>query len=329
MPEHQRPAIAVMNTLLTEMVAPLAEAFDLRFPGCETQGQDEAVIAIVGVGTDRISAALMDRYPRLRLIASPSAGVDGVDLAAASARGIGVTSGAGINAPDVAAHAVGLALAARTGLFAGDAFVRSGAWQTSRPQPRRSIAADKVGIVGLGAIGGRVAASLAPLCEAVAWFGPRAKDAPWPRKPSLRYLAVWADILVLCARGGADTRGMIGADEIAAIGPDGLFVNVARGYMVDEQALRAALMTGALGGAALDVFEREPCPPDLWQDVPNCMLSPHRGGSTSRTAELAGELVRANLRALLSGAPLRNQVMPDPAKSTSERCVACGTSGEP
>jgi lactate dehydrogenase-like 2-hydroxyacid dehydrogenase len=131
----------------------------------------------------------------------------------------------------------------------------------------------------------------------VAWWGPRPKPgASWPRRDSLLELAAWSDILLVAARAAEETRGLISREVIEAVGPEGLIVNVARGALLDEDALVAALKDGRLGKAALDAFEDEPTPPARWADVPNAVLTPHMAGRTSESvAHLLAQAVE-NLR---------------------------------
>jgi phosphoglycerate dehydrogenase-like enzyme len=113
------------------------------------------------------------------------------------------------------------------------------------------------------------------------WWGPRDKAAAWPRMASVADLARWAEVLLVACKADESNRGLIDAAVLRALGPEGLLVNVARGQLVDEPALIAALKAGTLGGAALDVFEVEPTDPARWDDVPNTLLTPHTGGATT------------------------------------------------
>ncbi|NDC57861.1 MAG: hypothetical protein EBZ50_03330 [Alphaproteobacteria bacterium] len=163
----------------------------------------------------------------------------------------------------------------------------------------------KLGIVGLGAIGAAFATRAAALGLDVRWTGPRPKpDAPYPFEPDLAALAAWADVLAVCAPGGAATDKLIDAGVIAALGPDGMLINVARGSLVDEDALIDALKAGRLGSAGLDVFATEPTPPARWADVPNVTLTPHLGGATREAIMESAQLVLENLRRFFAGDPL-------------------------
>ena len=141
------------------------------------------------------------------------------------------------------------------------------------------------------------------------WTGPRPKpDAPYPYFASLIDLARWADVLCVCTRADPGTEKMISAAVIEALGPDGVLINISRGSVVDEDALIAALKSGKLGGAGLDVYEQEPTPPERWKDVPNTTLTPHFGGGTRESLQESFALVADNIRRHFAGEPLINRV---------------------
>ena len=187
----------------------------------------------------------------------------------------------GLNAEDVADHALGLLIASWRNIVVGDRVVREGRWRNDdRMGPRPGLAGRKVGVVGLGAIGEAVARRVEACGMTVAWWGPNAKAAAWPRAESVLALAADSDILVVACRADASNRGLISQAVIEAVGPRGLIVNVARGSIIDEDALIAALKDGRLGRAALDVFADEPTPVERWEDVPGTVLTPHTAGGT-------------------------------------------------
>lgn len=138
----------------------------------------------------------------------------------------------------------------------------------------------------------------------VRWWGPRDKPAPWPRADSLIALARDSDILVVACRADDSNVGLISREVIAALGPSGLLVNVARGQLVDEPALIDALKSGVLGQAALDVFTDEPVESALWADVPNTVLTPHTAGATTEAVQGMLMLLLRNLAAVFAGEPL-------------------------
>jgi lactate dehydrogenase-like 2-hydroxyacid dehydrogenase len=293
------------------MQAPL-EAAGLRVVRRWDMAEADAgvVRAIVHAGEIPLTPEFLSSLPRLGLIANVSVGYDGVDVPWCRANGIEVTHAKGLNADDVADHALGLLIAAWRNIAAGDRIVRQGTgWRDSdRMKPQPSLKGRKVGIVGLGAIGEAVARRAEALGMSVAWWGPTPKDAAWPRAASVLELARDSDILMVAARAEAANRGLISAEVIDAVGPQGLIVNVARGSLIDEGALIAALKSGRLGRAALDVFAEEPTPAARWADVPNTVLTPHTaGGTTDSIPRMVAQAVE-NVRLFLAGEDLMSPV---------------------
>jgi lactate dehydrogenase-like 2-hydroxyacid dehydrogenase len=265
--------------------------------------------ALVVAGEFPIDKTLAESLPALGLIACFTTGYDGVDLAWARQRGLQVSHSPGVNHEDVADHAMGMVLAAWRRIVDGDRGVRAGTWKPTEKMITPSLAGHRMGIVGLGDIGAAVARRAAAFGLDIAWWGPREKpEAPWPRAPSLLDLARASDILVVAARATEETRGLVTAEVIDAVGPHGLLVNVSRGQLVDEEALIAALKAGRLGQAALDVFAREPTPPERWADVPNTVLTPHTAGATTAAVPKMIALTRENLRRFFAGEALVNPV---------------------
>jgi len=307
----EKPAILVLQPHLAPIAAMLEADFTVwrlwLGPPLEAS---HTIGAIVVAGEFPVDQALAESLPNLGLIACFTAGYDGVDLAWAAARGLKVSHSPGVNHEDVADQAMGLMLAAWRGLVEGHAIVREGRWRPTEKRITTSLGGRRLGIVGLGAIGEAVARRAETFGLSVAWWGPNEKpDAPWPRAGSLVDLAEESDILIVAARAGADNRRMVDRRVFEALGPQGLLINVARGQLVDEDALIAALTSGALGMAALDVFETEPTPPERWAEIPNVVLSPHTAGATSAALPKMVALTRENLRRFFAGEPLANAVI--------------------
>ena len=311
MPEPEKPTVILTHPMLERMGATL-EAAGYHAARLWVLGEDErqAARALVHAGEVQLSPDLLMSLPKLGLIANVSVGYDGVDVAWCRAHGIEVTHARGLNAEDVADHAIGLLVASWRSIVVGDAMVRDGRWAASeRLGVRPSLGGRKVGIVGLGAIGVAVARRAEALRMVPAWWGPTPKpDAPWPRAESLLALAADSDVLVVACRAEAANRGLISQAVIEAVGPKGLIVNVARGSLIDERALIAALKDGRLGRAALDVFDVEPTPPARWADVPNTLLTPHVAGSTTDVIPLMVGQALDNLRLFLAGEPVASPV---------------------
>jgi len=273
------------------------------------EGPGRRVRAIVHAGEMGLSRDMLSEMPQLGLIACVSAGYDGVDVPWCKAHGIAVTHSTGLNASDVADHAVGLVLSAWRGIVEGDKRLRTGHWtHAERMSPRHGLRGRKAGIVGLGYIGEAVASRLKAFEMKIAWWGPRPKDSDYPRADSLMALARDSDVLVVCARPDAGNRHLVNKAVIEALGPQGLIVNVARGSLIDEDALIEALKAGTLGMAALDVFDHEPTSPARWADVPHTVLTPHTAGATLDSIPAMVNLTLENLRRYFHGEPLATPV---------------------
>jgi len=297
------PLLAVLEPMLQAKGFATARAWEL------SDAERPDVRAIVHGGEFILEAAFLETLPALGLIACVSVGYDGVDVSWCRARGIEVTHARGLNAEDVADHAIGLMLAAWRDIPALDRVVREGRWRhEDRLRPQPSLRGRTLGVVGLGHIGAAVARRAEALRMKVQWWGPRAKEAPWARAPSVLDLARASDVLVVAARAEPSNRGVISAEVIEAVGPAGLIVNVGRGSLIDEDALVAALKNGRLWRAALDVFAEEPTPPERWADVPNAVLSPHHAGSSQEAIPLMIGQAIENVERFLAGKVLLSPV---------------------
>ena len=304
-----RPALLIMQRHLAPLTAFLESDYTVyRFwegPPAEVQGQ---IRALVVAGEFPLDKALIESLPALSLIACFTSGYDGIDVDWCRARGLPVTHAPGVNHEDVADHALGLILAARRQIAAGDRALRAGEWTADSKMITPSLKGQRLGIVGLGSIGEAVARRAEAMRMPVRWWGPREKDSLWPRAASLLELARDSDILVVACKADDTNRGLVSGAVIEALGPQGLLVNVARGQLVDETALIAALRDGRLGQAALDVFEEEPTDAARWAEVPNTVLTPHTGGATTEAVQGMLMLLIQNLRAAFAGEPLKTPV---------------------
>ena len=297
------PMLFRMEPMLAEEGWPVLKRWEL------TEEQRPQVRAIVHAGEIPLDAPFLESLPNLGLVAAVSVGYDGVDVAWCRARGIEVTHAPGLNADDVADHAIGLLIAAWRSIVLGDRMIREGGWRESQRTPvRPGLKGRKLGIVGLGAIGQAAARRAEAFGIEVAWWNPRDKPAAWPRAESLLKLAQDSDILLVACRADETNRGLISREVIEAVGPRGLIVNVARGSVIDEDALIAALKDGRLGRAALDVFEQEPTPVERWRDVPNTVLNPHIAGGTLETIPRMIALAVENVRLFMNGQPVASPV---------------------
>lgn len=310
-----QPVLLLSHEMLAPIQASLEPTYRVlrlwEYPDRLTflEGPGREVQAIVHAGEVKLPVDFLSEMPRLGLIACVSVGYDGVDAPWCKAHGIAVTHSQGLNADDVADHAVGAFLAAWRGIVTGDRIVREGRWtHADRMRPRPALAGRKAGIVGLGHIGAAIADRVAAFGLDIAWWGPNAKDAAWPMASSLLALARDSDVLFVACRGDAANHHLISKAVIEAVGPKGCIVNISRGPVVDEDALIAALKGGTLGMAALDVFEQEPTPAERWADVPNTVLTPHTAGGTLESIpKMVGQTLE-NLRRFFHEEPLLSPV---------------------
>lgn len=295
-----KPAILVLQPLAPARQAELEAAYEVH----RTLDGDAARIeAVVTDGHEGLTAAQIGRLPSLGLVASGSAGLEGIDRAALSARGIPLTNPAAALAEEVADVAVMLLLAAWKELPKLDAHVRSGAWAEAEFPLGRALAGRTLGILGLGTIGSAVARRAEAFGLRIAYHARHPRPVAHSYEPTLLGLAERSDILMVVVPGGAETQGMVSRGVLDALGPEGLLVNVARGSVVDEPALIAALEEGRLGGAALDVMWSEPRPDPRLTRLPNLLLTPHIGSATRETRDAMSANVLANLAAHFAGRP--------------------------
>lgn len=261
------------------------------------------------VGNRPFTRAMIELLPALRYVCHFGVGTDQLDLAVLRERGVLVTNTAGASASCVADLAVAMLLSLLRSLPRGDAFVRSGGWGARPYGFDGSVGGRKVGIYGMGEIGLKVAARLSAFETEIGYHRRSVHPhAPYRRFPSLRDLADWADDLVIAVAATPQTAGTVDRAVLAALGPGSHVINVARGSIVDEEALLDALRSGGLRGAGLDTFQKEPAIHDEFRRLDNVILSPHAGGGTARAIARTTEIFHANLRRYLEGQPPQNTV---------------------
>lgn len=257
--------------------------------------------AVVTGGHIGCPDALMQALPGLGIVAINGVGFDKVNLELARRRGVRVTTTPDVLTEDVADLAVGLVIALLRGIPASDAHVRAGEWPNAERPLARKVSGRRFGIVGLGRIGAAIAARLQA-------FGPVAYTSRTPKAVAHDFhqdvlsLARASEVLVIACSANDSTRGLVDAEALAALGPEGWLVNVSRGSVVDEAALIQALQDGRLGGAALDVFEHEPVVPPALRASDKAVLTPHIASATLETRMRMADLVLENLDAFLAGA---------------------------
>jgi lactate dehydrogenase-like 2-hydroxyacid dehydrogenase len=294
--------------------AQLSAAYQFHDPLHETDPAAFAKVAplvraVAGSGDSKVSAELMAQLPALELISIMGVGYDGVDVAAAKARGVTVTHTPNVLNDDVADLAIGLMLCAARQLPAAERYVRSGQWLKGPMPLARKMSGARLGLVGMGRIGQAIAQRAQAFGMQIAYHtrSPKA-GVPYAYHADLLSLARDSDFLVLITPGGAGTRHLVNAQVLQALGPKGFLVNVARGSVVDEAALIEALEGGVIGGAALDVFEDEPRVPQRLIDLPQVVLVPHIGSATGQTRQAMADLAFGNLREHFAGRPVLTPV---------------------
>lgn len=282
-----------------EMVAALAE-YDIVLPTLGDRFQADIFAAVPA--------------PRCRLLANFGVGVNHIDVAAARAAGVAVTNTPGAVTDATADIALMLMLMTCRRAAEGERLVRSGKWEGWHPTQMLGLhlTGKTLGVVGMGRIGQAIARRAHyGFGMRVLWFSRSDRDLgglPATRVGALADLMGAADVVVVAVPGGAETRHLIGAPEIAAMQPHAHLVNIARGDVIDESALIAALRAGRIGGAGLDVYEREPEVPEALRVLDNVTLLPHLGTSTAEVREAMGRMALDNALAFRDGRPLPNPV---------------------
>ncbi len=269
-----------------------------------------AIEVVATTGHHGCPPALMEKLPNLKLISSYGVGYDAISVPAATARDVKVTNTPEVLNDAMAEITVGLMVALARRIPEAEAWVRSGDWSSKGNFPLTAeLTGATAGILGLGRIGKEIARRLEVMKMNVVYHG-RNEQAGQPYRyyASLTEMAKAVDWLVVITPGSAETTKLVNAEVLAALGPEGRLVNMARGSVVDEAALVEALKAGTIGGAALDVFEDEPRPHPALLDMPNTVLSPHQGSATTKTRAAMGQLVVDNIKAHIAGQPLLTQV---------------------
>src|SRR5574337_717719 len=250
---------------------------------------------------DYAGAADPDGLLALELISVFGVGYDGVPVDYCRGRGVRVTNTPVVLTEDVADVALALILMTMREFVRLDRFVRDGRWLAGGPWLTTRLAGRTVGILGLGRIGTAIAHRVEALGMKVAWTGRRPRDVAWRYVPDLVELARQSDVLVVACPGGPATRHLVDARVLEALGPEGTLVNIARGSIVDEEALVRALADGTIKGAGLDVYADEPRVPPAMLAMDNVVLLPHVGSATRETRQAMADLCKANLDAWFDG----------------------------
>jgi glyoxylate reductase len=305
--------VAIARVLLPAGLDLLTERFEVKQGGLEATRADLLALApgasaLVADPSVRIDAEVLDACgEQLGVVANFAVGYDNVDLEACRERGVAVT-----NTPDVlteatAELAMALTFAAARRMSDAERDLRAGHWRGWDPAAYRGIEirGSRVGVVGMGRIGAAYARLARGLGARVAYASrsakPEAESELGAERLELAQLLEAADVVSIHAPATPETRGLIGAAEVVLIGPDGVLVNTSRGPLVDSEAVAAALETGALGAAGLDVYESEPEVSARLLEAPRCVLLPHIGSATVAARDGMASAVADNVIAVLEG----------------------------
>ena len=308
------PEVLVVAKLWPPMMEALHGAFRVhdRIHETDPAAFDAAaprIRAIAASGESKVGRDLMARMPALEIISVFGVGYDGIDVAVARERGIHVTHTPNVLNDEVADLAIALVLAVARRIPQADRYVREGKWRQGPAVLARKVSGARLGIVGLGRIGNAIAKRAEAFDMSIAYTSRQPKaESPYRYLPSAAALAAEVDFLVVITPGGAATRKLIDVEVLTALGPQGYLINVARGSVVDETALIAALQNGTIAGAGLDVFEAEPNVPDALCALDNVVLTPHIGSATWQTRRAMADLSFGNLQAHFAGQPLLSPV---------------------
>ncbi|WP_109481132.1 2-hydroxyacid dehydrogenase [Paraburkholderia sp. C35] len=281
-----KPSLLILIPLNDDSRAHIAASFDIHYaPTHEARvqfiaTQGAAIRAVLTNGTTGLAAAEMDAMPQLEFVSALGAGYENIAMSHAKARGIVLANGAGTNDDCVADHAMALLLAVVRDVPQRDRATREGIWRDVLPM-RPSVSGKRLGVVGLGNIGQKVARRAAGFDIESAYHNRKPRDGVALRYfGTLHDLARWSDYLVVATPGGPGTQHLIDQAVLEALGPKGFLVNVSRGSVVDTAALARALENGTIAGAGLDVYESEPQPPQSLLHLKNVVLTPHVAGTS-------------------------------------------------
>jgi len=270
----------------------------------------DRIRGIASFGHMPVDGRLMDALPKLEVICNFGVGVDQINLDDAKARKIIVTNTPDVLNECVADTALALVMNTLRRLPQSEAYLRAGKWATGGPYPlATSLGGKTLGILGLGRIGEAIAKRAMACGMKIRYHNRNKKDVPYPYDPDPVTLAKNSNVLMIVTPGGAETRGLVGAKVLDALGPKGYVCNIARGSVIDEPVLLRYLQENRIGGAGLDVFVDEPRVPPAFFTLENCVLFPHVGSATMETRKAMGDLQIANLRAHFSGKSVLTRVV--------------------
>lgn len=294
------PKVLLLGSANDRIRARLAEVFEVVPMGTDLNATVAAhgseIAYCLAMGHGNVGGAFMDALPNLKAISNHGVGYDAIDTSAAIDRGIVVTHTPDVLNDEVANTAIMLMLACARNLVQDEAYLRAGRWEAEGNAPlSRGVRDRVVGIVGMGRIGQTIVEKLTVFGTKTVYHSRTKKEIDIPYYADLTEMAAASDFLIVITPGGAATRHLINSEVLDALGPDGTLINIARGSVVDEAALIAALQERRLGGAGLDVFEAEPSVPAALIAMDRVVLLPHVGSATIETRQAMGDLAVDNL----------------------------------
>ena len=312
-----KPEIVAIAPLPPFFAKPLHENFTVHdLHGAADAEARRALIAkiapttrgMVAFGGSQLAPDQLAKFPHIEIISVFGVGYDGMPLAAAAEAKVKVTNTPDVLNDEVADTAVALTLMTCRQFVGAHKFVEAGDWLKGQYPLTHSLWGKTVGIIGLGRIGKGIAERLTAHKMKIAYFGRNRQDVPYAYYGNLIEMVGDVDVLIAITPGGAATHHLVNAAVLEALGPTGFFVNVARGSVVDQDALVKAIETGTIAGAGLDVFAAEPKVPDALFNRRNVVLLPHVASATHETRQAMADLAVENLLLHFAGKPVKTLV---------------------
>ncbi|MFN7562228.1 MAG: 2-hydroxyacid dehydrogenase [Prosthecobacter sp.] len=301
----ERPEVLMAAPLPDFLRQPLEAAYRV----CDMGNPSAEVRAIVPLGGTVLTTEQLARFPKLEIISVMGVGYDGVPIPWCKERGIRVTNTPDVLTDDVADIAVALVLMTSRCLVESNRHLHEGKWLKGAFPLAHALRGKVAGILGLGRIGKAIAQRLEAHGMKIAYHGRKPQNVPWSYFDDLKALAAESDFLIVACPGGPETLKIVNAEVLSALGPEGTLINIARGSVVDESALIAALETGGIRTAGLDVFEDEPRVPAALMSCERAVFLPHVGSATHETRRAMAGLVLDNLAAHFAGRELVTPVI--------------------
>lgn len=311
---NTQPAILIIQPLMPQLDEKLSQHFhchrlyEQQDVAQFIQQHGKAIQAIVTRGDVGAETSLLEQLPACKAIAVFGVGTDRIDLNYTAAHDIQVSITRNILTDDVADLALTLTLAFSRNIVAYHQFAKSGQWESNGVELSSRASGKRMGIAGLGAIGLAIARRAEAFGMQVAYTARTAKDVSYKRCDTIEQLAAWSDFLVLALPGSAENLQLVDARVLAALGADGVLINIARGTVINEPDLIAALRQGTIKGAALDVYPQEPKINPALRELDNVLLTPHIASATHETRAQMTNNVLENLLAYFADGKILTSV---------------------